>query len=383
MNNTYNLSITVRDRKVLVKRLEELTGLKAAYTYVPRCAYEIGAFTVERDCSLTVGEDADQSIIDTLLAEEMIVHASTEAEDADEDEAEPDEDTEPEDADEDEAEPDEDTEPEDADEDEAEPDEDTEPEDADEDEAEPDEDIEPEDADEDEAEPDEDTEPEDADEDEAESGEDAEPDNGFPLRTEISLPLGHHTVQTLTNLICMIHSRGTLLSKATGGAFSADQTLVDEIGGHEFRSIYELIAFIRQWEETNPELQGIRFADDKLIFDGFGEAADADHAQAFMRLATAMNHMALTQKRVQAKDVDDSNEKYAMRIWLVRIGFGGADHKTDRRVLMENLSGHSAFRNDEEKAKWTERQKAKREAAKAAKNADADEQSETVDNDEE
>ena len=48
MNNTYNLSITVRDRKVLVKRLEELTGLKAAYTYVPRCAYEIGAFTVER-----------------------------------------------------------------------------------------------------------------------------------------------------------------------------------------------------------------------------------------------------------------------------------------------------------------------------------------------
>ena len=319
MNNTYNLSITVRDRKVLVKRLEELTGLKAAYTYVPRCAYEIGAFTVERDCSLTVGEDADQSIIDTLLAEEMIVPASTEAEDADEDEAEPDEDTEP----------------------------------------------------------------EDADEDEAESDEDTEPDNGFPLRTEISLPLGHHTVQTLTNLICMIHSRGTLLSKATGGAFSADQTLVDEIGGHEFRSIYELIAFIRQWEETNPELQGIRFADDKLIFDGFGEAADADHAQAFMRLATAMNHMALTQKRVQAKDVDDSNEKYAMRIWLVRIGFGGADHKTDRRVLMENLSGHSAFRNYEEKAKWTERQKAKREAAKAAKNADADEQSEDADDAEE
>ena len=351
MNNTYNLSITVRDRKVLVKSLEELTGLKAAYTYVPRCAYEIGAFTVERDCSLTVGEDADQSIIDTLLAEEMIVPASTEAEDADEDEAEPDEDTEPEDADEDEAEPDED--------------------------------IEPEDADEDEAETDEDTEPEDADEDEAESDEDTEPDNGFPLRTEISLPLGHHTVQTLTNLICMIHSRGTLLSKATGGAFSADQTLVDEIGGHEFRSIYELIAFIRQWEETNPELQGIRFADDKLIFDGFGEAADADHAQAFMRLATAMNHMALTQKRVQAKDVDDSNEKYAMRIWLVRIGFGGADHKTDRRVLMENLSGHSAFRNDEEKAKWTERQKAKREAAKAAKNADADEQSEDADDAEE
>ena len=79
--------------------------------------------------------------------------------------------------------------------------------------------------------------------------------------------------------------------------------------------------------------------------------------------------MALTQKRVQAKEIDGSNEKYTMRIWLVRIGFGGAEYKTDRKILMENLSGHSAFRNDEEKAKWTERQKAKREAAKAAQNS--------------
>ena len=327
-------NIEKNDRKALAQKIAELTGAEVKYLGVPSCAYQIDFFTLGKDAVLNFSDRSDTEIVEKVL--DGLAEAGYTGETI------------------------------------------TYPEGT-----EIDEDIEPEDADEDEAETDEDTEPEDADEDEAESDEDTEPDNGFPLRTEISLPLGHHTVQTLTNLICMIHSRGTLLSKATGGAFSADQTLVDEIGGHEFRSIYELIAFIREWEETNPELQGIRFADDKLIFDGFGEAADADHAQAFMRLATAMNHMALTQKRVQAKDVDDSNEKYAMRIWLVRIGFGGADHKTDRRVLMENLSGHSAFRNDEEKAKWTERQKAKREAAKAAKNADADEQSEDADDAEE
>ena len=190
--------------------------------------------------------------------------------------------------------------------------------------------------------------------------------DGFPIAVTVSLPLADHTVQSLTNLICMIHARGALLSKATGGAFRADKSLVDEISGHEFRSAYELIAFIREWEETNPELKGIRFADDKLIFDGFGQAQDADHVQAFTNLAAAMNSMAITQKRVQAKDVDDSNEKYAMRVWLVRIGFGGADHKTDRRVLLEHLTGHTAFRNDAEKEKWMERQKAKREAARAA-----------------
>ena len=189
-----------------------------------------------------------------------------------------------------------------------------------------------------------------------------------PLTAEISFSLEQHTVQSLTNLICMIHSRGALLSKATGGVFAADKSLVDEISKHEFRSIHELIAFIREWEETNPELKGIRVADDKLIFDGFGEAPDADHVQAFTNLAAAMNSMAITQKRVQAKDVDDSNEKYAMRVWLVRIGFGGTDHKTDRRILLEHLTGHSAFRNDEERAKWMERQKAKREAAKTEQN---------------
>lgn len=225
---------------------------------------------------------------------------------------------------------------------------------------------------------------------ETDAEESAEPENaeeddesetetdGFPIAVTVALPLTEHTVQSLTNLICMIHARGALLSKTTGGAFAADKSLVDEINKHEFRSIYELIAFIREWEETNPELKGIRFADDKLIFDGFGEAPNADHVQAFTNLAAAMNSMALTQKRVQAKDVDDSNEKYAMRVWLVRIGFGGTDHKTDRRILLEHLTGHTAFRNDEEKAKWTERQKAKREAAKAIAQTTEEEESDAV-----
>ena len=195
-----------------------------------------------------------------------------------------------------------------------------------------------------------------------------EPNSGFPVGASICFPLADHTVQSLTNLICMIHSRGTLLSKATGGNFSADKSLADEIGKHEFRSVHELIAFIREWSETNPPLNGISFDSDKLTFDGFGEAQDADHVQTFMKLAGAMNRMALTQKRVQAKDVDDSNEKYSLRVWLIRLGLNGADFKADRKRLMENLSGHSAFRNDAERERWEAKQKARREAAKVEQN---------------
>jgi hypothetical protein len=160
----------------------------------------------------------------------------------------------------------------------------------------------------------------------------------------------------------MIHSRGPLISKATGGNFSADKTLADEIGKHEFRSVHELIAFIREWDETNPPLTGISFDSDKLTFDGFGQEADADHVQTFMKLAGAMNNMALTQQRVQAKDVDDSNEKYSLRVWLIRLGLNGADFKADRKRLLENLSGHTAFRNDAERERWEAKQKAKRDA---------------------
>lgn len=334
-----NYALNIDNRKNLVKKIEALTGLKSHYTMMPRCAYEIGAFTVEKDGSLTVADDADQNVIGTLLAEQMIVSASSDKDAPTETTVEPEPDTP-----------------------------------ADEDYVEIDVTIISDTDELDTAEPDtaaESTQPEQTE----------QPDSGFPLNTEISFPLTDHTVQSLTNLICMIHSRGALISKATAGDFFADQTLVDEIAGHEFRSIYELIAFIREWEETNPEMKGIYFADDKLIFSGFGAAPDAEHVQTFTKLAAAMNRMALTQKRVQAMDVDDSNEKYAMRIWLVRIGFGGAEYKVDRRILMEHLTGHTAFRNDEEKAKWTERQKEKRDAAKAAKAEQPDEQ--TAEEDEE
>ena len=186
------------------------------------------------------------------------------------------------------------------------------------------------------------------------------------LNAEISFPLEQHTVQSLKNLVCMIHSRGALLSKATDGNFTADKTLIDEISQNEFGSVHELTAFIREWGETNNPLTGISFESDKIIFDGFGQPEDAGCVQTFMKLAAAMNQMALTQKRVQAKEVDDSNEKYTFRTWLLRLGLNGADFKEDRKRLMANLSGNSAFRNDEEKARWTERQKAKREAQKAA-----------------
>ena len=209
---------------------------------------------------------------------------------------------------------------------------------------------------------------------ETDEDEPAEQNSGFPLNASISLPIAEHTVQTLMNLICMIHSRGSLLSKATGGNFFADKSLIDDLGEHEFRSIHELTAFLREYGETNPQLTGISFDSETITFDGFGQVADAETVQTYMKLAAAMNEMAMTQKRLQAKDVDNSNEKYAFRVWLIRLGMNGAEYKEDRKRLMANLSGHSAFRNNAERERWEAKQKAKRDAQKTEQTEDTTEE---------
>ena len=70
----------MENRKELVKRLSQLAGIKAEYTKMPRCAFLVGDYAVERDGMLTVPDDADMEPIETLLAEGMIREYDPEAE---------------------------------------------------------------------------------------------------------------------------------------------------------------------------------------------------------------------------------------------------------------------------------------------------------------
>ena len=73
-----------------------------------------------------------------------------------------------------------------------------------------------------------------------------------------------------------------------------------------------------------------------------------------------MNKMAKEQKRIVPKEITEPNEKYAFRIWLIRLGMNGEDCKVDRKILLQNLSGHTAFRTEADKEKWIARQNAKK-----------------------
>ena len=110
--------------------------------------------------------------------------------------------------------------------------------------------------------------------------------------------------------------------------------------------------------------------EDAITFCGFSGEDNHDHMTAYGQLATMMNKMAIKQKRIQAKSIHTENEKYSFRIWLLRLGMNGDEFKHIRKLLMENLEGHTAFRTPEEAERAKRKAQQKRAELKAAKEAE-------------
>lgn len=77
---------------------------------------------------------------------------------------------------------------------------------------------------------------------------------------------------------------------------------------------------------------------------GFNSELHAGKTRAYIVFALAMNHQALTQKSASYRKVQEENEKFAMRVYLNRIGFIGEEFKSCRQHLYEHLDGNAAWR---------------------------------------
>lgn len=175
-------------------------------------------------------------------------------------------------------------------------------------------------------------------------------------RMLVEFPLTNMTALNLKNLIFLIHSRQYLINKSAGEAFlSVSHTLIEELQGNEFENLEGVRLAIRAYEEEN---RGFQVTGDKFAFR-FPCTEDSAREKAYRDLATAIVWQAIEQKRIDPEERVEENEKYYMRIWLLRIGFGGKEMKDSRNILMENLKGHSAFRTQEdiERAKIRNRQR--------------------------
>lgn len=81
-----------------------------------------------------------------------------------------------------------------------------------------------------------------------------------------------------------------------------------------------------------------------LVFPWFTLHDIEGEAEAYTRFVTALVKMAKTQKRVTAKAKDITNDKFTMRLFLIRLGFIGEEYKTARKILLSNLTGNSSWK---------------------------------------
>ena len=145
-----------------------------------------------------------------------------------------------------------------------------------------------------------------------------------PTLLTIEVPRDGFTEESIINLQKIIDSKASLLRKALG---------TDDLS--------------------------VQISEDRIAFSWF-HIEDPASTSAYAHLVSALCQMAQKAKRVTAKEKPVESEKYAMRIWLQRLGFGGSEFKEERALLLKNLSGTSAFKNQAEAEAFNEKLKAKR-----------------------
>ena len=127
-----------------------------------------------------------------------------------------------------------------------------------------------------------------------------------PAGLTVKVPLENAAVGNLTNLL---EAKGGLIKKALGVA-----ELPVEVGS-----------------ET-------------VDFPWFAELPEPEEVKAYTHLISAICKMSAAQKRINAKEKPVENEKYAFRCFLLRLGFIGAEYKAERKILLRNFEGSSAYR---------------------------------------
>ncbi len=112
--------------------------------------------------------------------------------------------------------------------------------------------------------------------------------------------------------------------------------------GHYNQSRYHMLNLHATFTKGTIEFRLFQF--DKPA-NGKKNGLHAGQLKAYIQLCLALSQMAKDLKSASPKEQQKENPKYAMRTWLLRLGFVGEEFKTAREFLTRNLPGDTAFRN--------------------------------------
>ena len=152
---------------------------------------------------------------------------------------------------------------------------------------------------------------------ESENEETAEEVDSAPQNENLGLTIGFPLDKVMvSNLTKLIEAKGSLIKKALGLEKLPIEVTEDKVNF--------------PWWDTMPE--------------------DFEEITTYTNFLASLCRMSREQKRITAKEKTVDNEKYAFRCFLLRLGFIGAEYKKDRKILLKNLTGSSAFKATKEAA---------------------------------
>ena len=152
---------------------------------------------------------------------------------------------------------------------------------------------------------------------ESENEETAEETDSAPQSENLGLTIGFPLDKVMvSNLTKLIEAKGSLIKKALGLEKLPIEVTEDKVNF--------------PWWDTMPE--------------------DFEEITTYTNFLASLCRMSKEQKRITAKEKTVDNEKYAFRCFLLRLGFIGAEYKKDRKILLKNLTGSSAFKAAKEEA---------------------------------
>lgn len=188
---------------------------------------------------------------------------------------------------------------------------------------------------------------------------------------DISVPVEDFTPAQLNNLLRMIYSKQVLLNRS----FGVDLIHIPDIliAALEMQMPETPEDFTGYLDRLNGDLYGFDFRGGKVTVSFPFDDANPTQWELYAALLDGIIKAARAATRTKAeKQQAENNEKYFMHSWLIRLGFGGADFKALRALLLNRLTGYCAFPDNERaerhKAKYAEIRQIKKSINEEADN---------------
>ena len=113
--------------------------------------------------------------------------------------------------------------------------------------------------------------------------------------------------------------------------------------GHHYNgSRYHMLNYHALFTHGTIELRLFQF---DAPADGRKNGLHGGVLRSYIQFSLLLSQMAKEVRTASPKPQQHENPKYAMRTWLLRLGFIGDEFKTARDVLTRRLSGDASFRN--------------------------------------